>query len=284
MRFGFSQITGVSWDLEDDDGGAQMETDDIALTDGSPSTVTRFTWRQDAGPYVALQGEFGAVRRVGIVGLLGTNLPVGAALEVRGRRPVDSGYTYELGGNTLTLTAQQLIDGSVAAWWPLPLDLDPITGIELRLINDVDGSPWADADTVVDIGQVVLMPAVEIDHERGWRLVDVDPSIITRTIGAQVDTTPRRTYRRLLIALVPAYIDQVRRSGLNGTDLQRIEQALNGAARCVAIPRWGGIEDIDIDELHRTAVYGVAAQRSGIAQIAGDWYATQFEIDEVPPK
>lgn len=289
MRIGYGQVTIVSWGLAGG-AGAQFLTDDGALTDGNPGRVTRFQWRDDGSPstahFVALQGEFEEGVPVGLVALLGTTLPPGTRLEVRGRRATDAGYPYDLGGNSMTQVIVELDDGSHAAIWALPADNDPLVGIEARIYNDDGSGPWADADTYWDIGQFVVMRSVDVAAERGWAVRAMDPSVASRTVGGQLDVVRRRGWRVLDIRIVPQALAKVRGGGLgNGMDLQRLEAALRGKARCLAVPRWRNPADgtVNAEELHRTAVYGVT-RPAPIDHRAGPWYQSAFQFEEVPPR
>ncbi|RPE81854.1 hypothetical protein EDC50_1056 [Vulcaniibacterium tengchongense] len=136
---------------------------------------------------------------------------------------------------------------------------------------------------VIDIGELVAMPAVEIDIEPNWVVDDIDPTESRRTLASQVSSVRRQAYRRFEAALSADAVAKVRAGGLaNGADWGIVRAALLGDRRGAVIPRWkhpdGGI---DAAELNRTAIYGIG-RLAKVRHLGGDQYGSDIAFEEVP--
>lgn len=288
MLFGYDQVTAVAWGLSGGSGTAWLAPDgDAALVDGSPQRRARIRWRNDGSPStahtVSLQGAFEAAQSVRLAGLLSLrNIPAGTKVEVRGKRVEDAGYTYALGGNSLTQTVTRLPDGSLGCWWVFDADLDPLVGIEVRVYNDAGGTTVFTASSELDIGELAVFSAVEITVDNDWELALVDPSSRKRSRASQFDILPRPAYRRFTARYTPAFRDQALAGGLgNGLDWQRFEFALSGGRAAAVIPRWavpGG--GVDAEAVQSTAIYGRASNFAARRHTRGDIYDGGVSIEE----
>lgn len=258
-------------------GGAWLTTDNgTAMIDGKPARASRFRWRSDAG-FVALYADFAATK-IRIAALLGIRgVPAGVKTEAVIWQAGLVGPTIVAG------SVVRLADGTFASIFVFPEAAPVAVRAEVRITNDLAGATWAVPTTQVDIGELVCMPAVEVMHGMEWSDELLDPSTSSRTIGAQLATSPARAYRRIQAPLEIDSIGKVRGGGLaNGMDWNQLRYALAGDARCAVLTRWrtpAGV--VDSAELHRTFLYGVA-RLSAIAHVGGNYYSGAITAEEVP--
>jgi len=94
--FGYGAPAGVSYAIT---GGAAF-VGNIVLDNSAPSDVTRFTWSSTSTAVVTLQALWSTpiVPRCGC--FLGTTLPIGMVVTIKGKRSGDSNFPYLLGGNS----------------------------------------------------------------------------------------------------------------------------------------------------------------------------------------
>lgn len=280
MLIGYSQpaitgsvaITQATWQTADSG---------TALFDGKPGRATRMKWGSGTptlGQYVQITATFAAATPLRILGLLGTTLPVGVKVSFLGPGAA------ALGGTTSNARTLRLPDGSVGIWAVGVDDGIADTGIVLRIYNDANGSTWASNGTMVDLGELVSMPGVEIDHGRDWAEGYEDPSDRSRTRGAQVNTIRRSPYRTYAIPCVTSGTAQVRGGGLaNGLDWTHLRALLAGDTRAVVIPRSGLPDALDATAINATALYGTGSI-DNIRHLGGDWYSADSEWAEIPAK
>jgi hypothetical protein len=263
-------------------GAAWLTADGhAALFDGKPARRARLQWLNDATPAttqsVKLTVAFVAAFTPRLVALLGlANVPAGVLVQLHGAGGAG------LGGNTQTQRTVQFADGSVGIW--LVTDgLQAISSLEVSIFNDQHGATWATSETTIDIGELVAMPAVDVEIEPGWQEEVVDPTETNLTRAAQVVSSRRQAYRRLEASLTADSGAQVRAGGLaGGVDWQRLRAAFVGDQRMAAVPRWllaGG--SVDGAEANRTAVYGVA-RMGAMSHLGGDFYGASMSVQEVP--
>ncbi len=236
------------------------------LIDGKPARVARIQ-TTTAHPSITL--TYASAWTPKIIALLGLTCAPGTAITAI------SGGGGALGGNSAAGAATQLPDGSVACWI--------VTGGSVAT-NSVKVT--INAGGTFDVGELVVMPAVEIAHETDWAFSPIDPSVIGRTRGGQPTVSARRSYRQLRVAFVAAVLAEVRGGGLaGGMDWDQLTAKVAGGQRTVAIPRWRALDGaIDVTELHRTALYGLATP-GGQAHLGGNYYGSDngWTFTEVPP-
>ncbi|WP_411832337.1 hypothetical protein [Pseudoxanthomonas mexicana] len=236
--------------------GSSWLTSDVgaALFDGRPARATRIQ-RSVGNPTLSITLASPIVVR--LVALLGLNLPAGISVTAAGA----SGIT------------RRLADGTVAAWLLAP------PGSATSSISIVIGT----AQGIVEIGEVVVMPAVEIAHQADWAVETIDTTETTRSLAAQPASSLRVPYRQLTASFTPDGPQNVRCGGLaNNMDWEWLRMALAQDRRCVAVPRWRGASGgVDAAELARTAIYGVG-RVGAIQHLGGDYYASGITVAEVP--
>jgi hypothetical protein len=237
----------------------------VALADGRPSSVCRLL---DGIGAVQLRADWAAATSIRIVAALGLTCAPGTVLQLTGKRAGDGGYDYALGGASTTQTVVELVDGSRGAWWILPDGNDALIGLQLQVSGDA-----------FDVGELVVLQGVEVEHEPGSNSDRIDPSVAERTLGGGLNVVARRTYRRLRVKPTADYLAAVRGGALaNGMDWERLIYAMSASARVAVVPHWGSAVD-----LHRTALYGRAVP-AAIAHKAGSMYGSDdWTFEEIPP-
>ena len=287
MLIGYSMPTAGDLSLHAP-GGAWLTADaGAACVDGKPARRARFRWRSDApaiGNRCAVQFNLMPTTRIRIAAILGLrNVPAGAKVWVLGKRAGDPSTAYDFGmGSTIT-TVRQFADGTLGAWWVLPTTADPVEAFEVGIFNALAGATWATAATTVDVGEVVAMPAVDVEIEAEWVDEPIDPTESSLTVASQPSTVRRQAYRRLTVALPADSIARVRAGGLaNGMDWARLRAVMAGDRRVVAIPRWRDAAGaVDLDEVNRTALYGTG-RMGGTGHLGGDYYRGSVVFQEAP--
>lgn len=251
-----------------------------ALFDGKPARRARMQWRNDTTPStshaVIVSATFAQSFKPRVVALLGLSCDTGVRIEVR------NGDASVLGGNALNVRTTRLPDGSVGAW--VVLDGTVSTSqVQFRIFNDRDGATWATSATTLDIGEFVVMPAIEIEHQPDWSEEVVDPTEAQLTRAAQMVSARRQAYRRLEAILTADAGAKVRGGGLaNGMDWHQLRLALLGDRRMCALPRWKTAAGaVDGAEAHRTGVYGVG-RLGATGHLGGDYYGASITVQEVP--
>lgn len=290
MRIGYSPPAVTAITLSGGAGTAWLTSDGgAACHDGKPARRARFQWRNDAVPAIAhtvsitLDIASTVLGTAAVLGLKG--VPAGAKVHVYGKRAADAGTTYDFGGNN-TSTVRALADGTTAAWFVLPAGSTAVTKIEFRFFNDNAGATWATAATTVDVGELVSMPTVDCRIDAGWNQRYVDPTVASSTRGGQVNAVPQTPYRTLACTLSLTTEAAVRYGALaGGMDWDRLDVALAGTRRCVAIPRWEtapGSGVPDPAKLSAHAMYGAAVELGETTHLRGPWWGKTLKFREIP--
>lgn len=262
-------IVGGTWLTAD--GGA-------ALCDGRPARKARFQW--SAGltldSYVQIELTFVAATRMRVLGILGSNFPPGVRVDFLG---AEGGG---LGGSCDNAKFVRMSDGTVGAWGIARPKDEPETGVIVRIFNDADGMPWASVGTVVDIGEVLSMPAVEFDHGFDWEEGYEDSADIQRNRSGQLNAVRRACYRTYSFSLVAASASQARGGeSKGGMHWSRLRSLVSGGGRCVVVPRWQSGNGYDLSGINATALYGTGEIHS-IRHLGGDWYTAACRFEEIP--
>lgn len=247
-------LAGATW-LTADEGAA--------LVDGKPARVARLQVTTTPAITLSFAAAF-TPRIIGVLGLRG--VAPGAAVTA-------TAGGVALGGNAATQTAVRFADGTIGAWI--------VTGGTVatdELTITIAGAG------VVDIGEVVAMPAVDIPIDAGWSQMLIDPTEALRGRGSQVSQTPRPAYRELAVTFSLATEAAVRYGGLpGGMDWERLTAALAGRQRCVAIPRWKGPgAAVDAAKLQAHAMYGIASEIGETQHRRGPFWSKTMRFEEIP--
>lgn len=291
--------------------GAEFVSD-VVLFNGYPAEITRIRWLSDATPsltdYVAIQITWSTAITVRAGDLYGLQyltavgspidygaplrLPTGVRVTITGKRSGDSGFPYALGGNSTTEESGVLpLPGSpIHVPWVFDSGLTPLIGVEIRIYNDANGLTWADPDTYLDIGEIVLTECVTVCGRPGWSEQLIDPTRRARTLGSQVHKVARRAYREAKLSIGPTTLSGTRGEGLaQSQDLQLVRAALAQSSPCLFIPHYLGEDGaFSSAELRRTILFGVA-DPDPISHVPNSpakarRYEQGYTVGELPPK
>lgn len=251
----------VGYDLRRDwahtlGGGATWAPTDAGnpayLDDMAPAEAAMLTWPSGAQTTsTAITESATTVRqfvpRVGA--MLGVSVQPGLRVEIRGRRAADDGYTYNLGGNSLTQRLVRMPDGSSGCIWIFDAGLDPIIGRQVTIYNDAGGVAVITAEQDVSIGEIVIAPALQICQSLGQQEAWTDPSIMRRSMASQVSRVRRSAYRTLRIQGAPmlgsAWVDG---------GWQDIQASLSASPYTLLVSH-----ESDYEMAQRTSMFGVAS-------------------------
>lgn len=270
-------------------GAAWLSSDNgAAMFDGKPARRTRLRWLSgvpSTAHVLMIAAPLATTIRPRIIGLLGLkNVPEGVSVMVAGKRPADGSHVYVMGGGNTGVT-RKMADGSIGCWLVVGDGADEITSLAVNLYNNKAGATWATATTEIEIGEIVVMPAVTVRLAEGWGMARLDPSSHTRTRGSQVATVQATSFRRFTGSLAGAATLEARGGGLaNGEDWETVAAALTGGRRCCVIPQYrtlpGGVFDAAL--CNRTAVYGIALEVPGPQNIQRQYFSGTITVEEIP--
>lgn len=248
LAYGMPAVTGVTLS-----GGSWLTSDaGAALHDGLPARASRIN-RTGA---LSITLQFASPVRPRVVGILGSNLQAGDAV------------TGALAAGTVRNTP-----GGVVAWlFPLT---GPTSGVTIGITTAV---------STIEIGEIVVMDAVEVGIRDGWQIERVDPSEHHRTRGGQVRTVPRVPFRRFTGEFSPRSVELVRKGGIDGTDWETIAAALSAGGRGVIVPQHRDIRTklFDPELAARTAMYGYALELPGATNVQRQYFGSYLAFEEVP--
>jgi len=220
-------------------GGTWLAADTWnALTDGRPSRAARI---QRSGT-VTLTITLNRAIVPGVITLLGLNVPAGTSVTATG----ESGATH-------------LLPDDTACAYLLPTSTAPTNTITVTIAGT----------GMLQLGELAIMPAVDVPIEPDWSIELIDPTDTTRDRGSQIATAARVPYRRLTARLQA-------QGAATARTWEHLRMALTQGRRAIANPRHD-----DALSLHHTALYGVG--RIGtIAHLGGNWFSAPLTLDELP--
>lgn len=261
-------------------GGAFL-TDPDPLQDRKPLEAVQIEWpagAQTTSTAVQIAGIRGQAFRPRLAALLGTSFRVGQRVEIIGQRSGDAGYTYGLGGNSMTQLLALLPDGSVGCGWVFADGLDPIVAWRITIYNDVGGAVVIEAEEECLAGEVVVCPALDIPHAMGLNESWVDPSPVRRTLAAQIDRVPRTPYRSMTIQPIRGTKAEARGAALvDGMDFQRLLALFARDPYTLCVP----YSDTPA-EIQSSMIFGVVSGL-GIDGLPGRWTRMEkLTLSEVP--
>lgn len=285
MLIGYSMPAIASLALTSTQAGAAfLGTTSDGLTDTLPARVARLQWMTAAGQVLAdnlrlslrLSGANQAYRAVCVLGL---TLPVGTQI----RAELYDGHTGSTLVGGITTRAVQISDGSTGAWFVWPSTVAASNRLEIVIYNDVLGVAAIAAGAVFEIGEIAVMPALEIQVESDWSDDLVDPSESALTRDSQPATVGRLAYRKIEATLSADGAAAARGGGLaGGMDWSKLRRAFEADGRVMAIMRWrNDALAIDLAWVAQTALYGTA-RMSPIQHLGGDVYSAAVTFVEAP--
>ena len=165
MRIGINRPTGITWAIASTNGGAAFITDASALTNGRVADVTRVQWDtgvQSTSVTVTLTATLGKTISASNCALLmaniSTSLPIGVSVQFSGKLGIGA---VALGGNT---TGSRTVAGP---WGnsiiPCVFPAVQIDTLIITISNDKNGSMWATAGQLFDLGEVWVGEGADFD-------------------------------------------------------------------------------------------------------------------------
>lgn len=212
--------------------GATYLSSTDGLTDGKAARATRVAFEGGSlTDFVAITASWTTptVLRGGWM-ILDRNVPAGARVEIRAKRIEDAGYTYGLGGNSLTARTVRRDDGTIAVAWAFDEGLDGVVGYELRIFDDAEGATYATG--FIDIGEIFVGEGTDVAIRRDFSHEIQDPSQTEYSLGNQPNTTERKRAEVIGIQVCPVTWDEAYR---NGDSLRRLRERLVGGRNCAII-------------------------------------------------
>lgn len=245
-------------------GGAWLTADaGAACVDGKPARRSRLNSAGVAQITLTHAAAF-KPRVIAILGLRG--VAPGAIITAT------TGAGGALGGNSASQPVVRFADGTLGAW------IVTSGAVSTDVVRVTIG-----AAGVIDVGEMVALPAVEVAAQPDWVDELVDPTETRLSLGAQPLSTPRQSYRRIAANLTTAAVGEARGGALaDGMDWDHLRVALSGDRPCAAATRYlDGAGAVDPTALHRSACYGTG-RLGPTAHLGGDWYGAAFALTEAP--
>lgn len=281
MLIGYDR-PAMTWSLS---GGDASVVGDWTLGNGQPRDVTRIQWdsgAQTTATVVYLTGSFAAASVVRVGAVLGIALDAGLKVTIKGKRPVDGGYTYDLGGNSQSQRTVRMADGSVGIWWVFDDGLDAVDSVQLAIYNDFDGVVGIDASAYVDLGEAWVSPAQDVPAEKGWRQGTQFDDYSQQSLGHQPWPLRFANGRALRVTLARQRWDEVYGTPASGINLATLGQRIAQGKTSVAIPRSRIKGALDTESLHATAQLGLCTHFDLIEHRAGQYFTGAIEWAEAP--
>lgn len=260
--------------------GASIDSAGSRLSDSSVASPVRFTSASGAQTTATTwktQHVFAAAKPIRAGFLLGTSLPVGMKITVKGKRAADGGYTYDLGGNSQSQRLVEMYDGSAGLWWAFAADLTDVVGIEVTYWNDVGGSVALAASSGYRVGEVLFWQAHEENIQRTVQDDFEDRGRLDDTPSDQTHKLMRRPRRVLTVDLVPTR---------NPATWRRLRYTMATQKSCGIIPSVADYDVMQDEALFGTVTIGtklaVKREASRRNDKADRWDA-QLQFREYPP-
>lgn len=291
MLVGINRPQDITWAVSGT--GASIDTSAAALTNGRPTSLTSFTWlsgAQTTSSTLQLRGTWSGAITPRVVAVLGCSLPAGTNIRVTGSNDGGSTWAVDLdpdvtGADEQRLT--QLPSGARVAWFRLPAGITAIDGIQISLINDVDGVASIAASTEFTLGEVWVSDAAEYAIRRDIASGIVVPTPGERSfIGGQGYAVEQLEYRRWQVSICPVSHDLALDHA--SMDLDRLRYALSRRQRCAVLPMRGapGCGTAALDDastIQRTAMFGWATDLGDIRMVEnGNVYTMTMTFEEIP--
>ena len=264
MLISHSRPRNIAWALRNAAGALlPFVTSPARLTNGRPGSVTRFVW--PTGAYAQIEATWSEPSAIGLFGLIGTSLPAGMIVNLAFRIAGTSDFVVSPAMTQLIRRPM----GERVSWVRVAPSLEGFDGMRLRLSNSFDvGFPFVFPGTHVDIGEIWLGQAEEIEADANWSMEYEDPTIGTETDLMQ-PYSQRGTVRRIL-----TFTPSVREETLHGTpdNFPLIEGLLaktNRGQQSVAAPRYAGA---DAYMLPITATFGTLTGKGSWKHVDGPHY------------
>lgn len=286
--------------IEGGDAAFVAGDDGHHLFDGRPGSVSAFLWssgEQTIESKVALSiaTEKGFARGFGLVGLIGTNLPVGTRIRVRIYGLfIDVAEDYvELGSGVVT----ELPHGERVCWMLLNDDAETKAPPQnfrasetpfyfwIEIFNDVDGSTAIEAGAEIRIGEIWVGTVEDFQNTGDWRIEYADSDVADS--DAKQPFAKRGVPRRTL-TFTPANRGEASifgsESAPEALDFEKLMAQIDRSAQAVYIPRWHTADGAYSHYLTcRTAIFGTATKAASAKHLSGPWFGSgEMVVREAP--
>lgn len=282
MFFGYGRPTGVTWTVSGT--GAAILSPATQLDDNRPGTVTRLQWlsgAQTTSSVMRLRADWsGAAIVPRIVGLSNASLPAGTKITASFRRTSDTAGTYPYTPTAYNAT-QRIIAGPRGeqfAWILLPDGATPITGVEIQIYNDVNGTARILAGAQFTIGEAVVMAGIDANIQQGSNTDEIDPTTVSYSTFRQPYAMPGSVYRQLSFKMV---VD-VKASYL-ATYRSLFANLDRGQTGMYVTTYKDGTGTFSADVLHQNAMLGVATKLPGAIQKDGQYFDSNTVVVQETP-
>jgi hypothetical protein len=282
--------------------GATIISAQSVLTNGRPADPCRVQWvsgAQTTATTFTLTGTLATaiVPRCAAVLLpnLSTAIPGGVKITVSGKL---GGSAVALGGNALTQRTVTLPNGAVAIWFVFPTGLSAIDTLIVTIFNDKNGSTWATASQLVDLGEVWVGKGADFQVAQ-----DPDETLQGGVLQRQSRNNQAwplmqsggNPFRVLTVNLQP--MTEAVAIGPNAAqdDFETVRYQLATASACVLIPTYlarGNTIDnapnvtsgtISAQRLHRSARLGVLNAAPSMKGNGSKYFVAPLTHCETPP-
>ena len=283
MHIGYSSPSSITFSVTGT--GASIVNDVAGLTDGLPDQATRFTFvsgTQTTSSAVKIQGTFSAATPIGGCGIFSTTLPAGTLIKIYGKRPADSGYTYNLGGNSQTqrVTTRDC-DGKNVCIWQFADGLDAISAFEITIYNDVNGSASIAASSYFDIGEIFPAPRFYIDHDASPS-DDLQPNAAGRsskTLQPWPVLYAAGRVDKVTVSAVP--YDLAKGTPASGVNLIQLRAAISQGQTCM-VGIFNNTTALDTHQLQHDTMLAICTTFNPVLKEAGPNYGTGMTFSEIP--
>jgi len=203
-----------------------------------------------------------------------------------GRRISDSGFVYNLGGNSQSQTVVTLADGSNAIIWVFDPALTAIAGIEITIVNNADGSTPLTASQVFALGEIGIFQGYQ--PPRGMQIKWMPGLDNLLAVPVSVNRQPHKVAHRYNRTLDLRFgIDRganVFGNPPSDMSFDRFSYIAANRETLLAIPIWRDLTAaLDTSMIHSTALFGYATKIGKPQHIENGLYDMAMSFAEFPP-
>jgi hypothetical protein len=287
-------------------------TDGSALFNGRVADKQRMSYRTGAGSSLSeytlitikLANAIAARSAALLMPSSSLAIPAGVKIDFSGGVGASPSTPVALGGNALGQRTQLLPIGSTAAWVVFPSAT--IDTLYVKIYNDRNGATWAAGGQLFDVGEIWVGRGADFNVENDVEVRWKGGLLQRRTHNNQPWALEVVPWRELTVQLVP--MTEAVAIGPNSlqSDYETVACSLSTQTACALIPSYlnrgafnGNSEvngqppavinstTINVQRLHRTAVFGVLGGESGqpiSTKVNGDqFYTSPIVFGESPP-
>lgn len=283
MILGHSQPEGVVWTV---DGTAAILSPTDWLMDNRPDTLCRFSWITGAQTTLSvtkIRAEWPNAITPRAVSMLNIKLPDGLLIRTNWRRSSDPAGTYPYHPTSYNSNQRSIMGprGEVTRWELLAAGADPCVGMEIELVNNVNGLVGVTAGRVFEIGDIGIWQGNEFEIDRKWGIGWTDPTSARFDSFNQPHPTlgfPARTFKWKFPL---EWFDNIFSPA--STSLESLIAKMDRGQVCAYIPRYTDDGVFNEHRLHRTAMIGMATDLPDYDHEAGQYFSnTQIVVKEIP--